>query len=130
MICCKIIFDYQNPQGDFKLLLEKLGSYGDVLWDQHTLYFSDTSGNITEQQIVSVIQSCKYSKIFIDSYDRNNQPNYENDYVMGWLTDHLMKISYNLCEQASQKTFQDISKGLDILNEQLDKQLSEQKNNI
>lgn len=31
MICCKIIFDYQNPQGDFKLLLEKLGSYGDVL---------------------------------------------------------------------------------------------------
>lgn len=119
MICCKIIANFSSKEGQFSVLLNKLGSLGDVLWDNNSLFFADVENDISEKKILSIIKKSGYGKGYIDIYTKENSP-HENDYINGWINDKLIKICYNKCEQESQKIFKDISVGLDILNEEID----------
>lgn len=131
MICCKIIADYKNSQGNFQLLLDTLANYGDFLWDNNTLFFSETDSNhFTEKKIQNILKKSGYTKYFIDVYDENNQPQ-ETQNINIWLANKLIRINYNNYQKENQKVFSNISKGLDMLETEIDNmsQANQEKQN-
>ena len=120
MICCKIVTNFSSQEGNFAGLLERLGNRGAVLWEQGVLYFADVEKDTDEKKIVSILKKSGYKKSFIDEYCKDNPP-HENEYVDGWINDKLIRICYNKCEQESVEVFKNVSKGLDILNAEIDK---------
>lgn len=129
MICCKIVTDYNSSTGDFEKLIKKLSKYGDFLWDNNALFFGDIENDTTEKKIGKILKNSGYNKFYISVYSEQNQPQ-ETDFINGWLTDRIVRINYKQCEEESQKVFQDIAKGLDMLNQELDALKSEaQKEN-
>lgn len=128
MICCKIITNFNDAHGNFEKLLNTLSSYGEVLWENGYIFFGDTEHDeVNEKKVQKILKNSGYMSFFINTYAKENQPN-ETDDINGWLTDKLIKINYVQYERHSQQIFKDISKGLDILNQQVDElQLQQQK---
>ena len=130
MICCKIIADYNNPQGDFSKLFKTLSNYGDVLWENNALFFGDTENiKTSESKVKSIIKKSGYSKSFIDVYDQTNEP-HEGEYVNGWIYDKIIKINYKMCELTSQKVFRETMVGLDELDKEIERLREEAKQEI
>ncbi len=117
MICCKIVTNFNA--GDIEKLFNSLSSAGEFLLANNYLYFCDTESNITETKIKNFLKKAGYTNFFIDIYNKDNQP-CESEEINGWLLNKIMKMNYNLCEQENQKLFQEISKGLDLLDIELD----------
>jgi len=130
MICCKIIADYENINASFSGLLNKLSKYAEVLWDNDYLYVGETKTNfLTERKIINILKANNYTKYFIDIYSKENQPK-ESEFVNGWLTDKLIKISYNQYEIENQKMLKETMIGLQMLEQQVDDILKQQKSKI
>ena len=119
MICCKIVTNFSSVEGKFSELLQKLGSKGSVLWEGNNLYFADVENDTDEKKLTSILKRCGYKKSFIDEYWKDNLP-HESDNINGWVNDKLIKICYNKYQQESQEVFKNVSKGLDILNAEID----------
>lgn len=121
MICCKIIADYNSDSGNFSKLLQLLGQCGDFLWTDNALFFSNVDDfDFTEKQIVKILRKANYPQYFINIYSKKNQPS-ENEEVNAWLLNKLMRINYQMYERESQEAFRDISHGLDLLNDEIEK---------
>ena len=120
MICCKIITDYNSSTGDFDKLVQSLMKKGDFLWDNNALFFGDIEGDTTEKQVGNLLKKAGFNKFYIETYSQTNQPR-ESDFINGWLMDRIVRINYKMCEDESQKVFHDISIGLDLLNEEIDR---------
>lgn len=125
MICCKIISDFSNTNASFQKLFDSLAQIGEFLWENNSLFFADTVGNVTEKKLTSIVKKAGYTKVYIDEYTKENQPQ-ESDYINGWLMDKIMKILYKRCEDTCQKQFRDVSAALDIIDVEID-QLYKQK---
>ena len=121
-VCCQIITKFFNVPDGFRCLLETLSEYGDILWTDGKLYFASVSEEktLSESQLEKIMKEKGYYKFFIDSYDFNTLPK-ESEYIVGWLQDRLIKINYLTYEEESQKVFHDISKGLDMLDSEIDR---------
>lgn len=120
MICCKITTNYQDPNGNFEVLMEKLSNLGECLWSEGNLYFSDVVNDKTNHTTVGkILKKAGYKQFYILEYSRTVEPN-EDDSINSWIFDKLIKINYQQCERQSQKTFHEISKGLDILDSIID----------
>lgn len=130
MICCKIIADYNNESGSFQTLLELLANYGDVRWEQGSLFFADVSGESNERKIRNIVKKAGYTKCYIDVYDKNNTPHETDDSVNSWLMNKLLQLSYYDLENKSQKLYKEISVGLDALDKQVDEILKEEREKI
>ena len=127
MICCKIVSDFNSLEVKFGDLLEKLGKYGDVFWHNNNLFFADYENDTTDKAKVSrILKKCGCTDFYICVYTKDNVPQ-ETDEANIWLTNRLIKMNYNLYERQSQEMFREISKGLDLLNEQVSDLLSQQK---
>lgn len=125
MICCKIIID---KSGQFATLWSELAKYGDCLYDNNALYFGDTEHNaVTNRKVCNIIKKSGYKNFFIEEYNKENQPNETDEATNGWIIDKLIKINYKLYEQASQELFHNISKGLDILDQEIDQIIANQE---
>ncbi len=120
MICCKIITDFNNPNGSFDKLVQSLMKRGDFLWDSNALFFGDIENDTTEKQVANLLKKAGFNKFYIETYSQSDPPR-ESDFINGWLTDRIVRINYKMCEDESQKVFHDISKGLDLLNEEIDR---------
>lgn len=119
MICCKIITDYNNIHGNFNQLLKDLTSCGDFLWENNSLYFSNTyEYEVNKKTLIQILKKNGYDDFFINIYSKNNEPN-ENENINGWIYDKLIKINYKCYEHESQELFKNISKGLDMLDEEI-----------
>lgn len=118
MICCKIIANYNDEHADFSKLCRLLAQKGDWLWDSGSLYFADTTGQTKEQTVTKIFKKAGYNKIFINEYDCEHEP-YESDNIKGWITDKLVRITYNTIERDNQKILQETAKGLKEIDEQL-----------
>lgn len=112
MICCKIITNFDN--GDFNELISKIAVAGDFLFANNYLFFCDTESDISEKKIKSLLKRSGYQEFYINVYDQKNPPK-ETDDINAWLLNKIMKMNYNQCERENQKVFQEISKGLDLL---------------
>lgn len=120
MICCKIMANYGNPAGDFGKLLASLGKCGDILYENDAIFFGDTENLGTdEKKIRQIFKKSGYKDLFILVYTKENPPK-ESDGLNGWITDKLMKINYKQYEIQSQEVFRNTSKGLDILENEID----------
>lgn len=130
MICCKIIADFDNPNGSFKGLLEKLSEYGEVLWENNHLFFGETSTDfLTEKKIINILKKNNYTKFFVDIYSKDNQPK-ESDGINGWLNDKLIKINYNMYEKENQQMLKETMIGLDMLEKMVDQLHLEQDKEV
>lgn len=130
MICCKIVANYNDTNGNFQKLIEKLIKYGDFLWENGAIFFGDTEhGDVDSKTIKRIFRSTGYKDCFICCYDKNNEPNERDESINGWLADKLIKINYTSYERQSQEVFKNISKGLDILDEEIEniRQTQQQK---
>lgn len=130
MICCKIVANYNSTEGDFEKLWETLSKKGNLLWESGSLYFADCEGSCTQAQIKRIIKKCGYGDCYINIYNKENQPQFETDVVIGWLSDKLIKINYSTYEQVNQEMLKNVSKGLDQLNVALDKMISQKKKRL
>ncbi|MBO7732380.1 MAG: hypothetical protein J6S67_07500 [Methanobrevibacter sp.] len=121
MICCKITADYVNPQGNFNKLLQSLAQYGSFLWEDNNLYFSNVDDlDVNQNKVALILKKSGYRDHFIFVYDKEHEPR-ESEYINGWILDKLIKINYNLYENQSQELFRNISHGLDLLDEELER---------
>lgn len=127
MICCKIISDFNNANGDFTGVLETLGKIADLYWNGNYLFLGETESNLlSEKKIIKILKSKGYTKVFVDIYSKDNQPS-EDDFINGWLTDKIIKINYALYEQENQKMLQDTMKGLEMLETAVGAELKKQQ---
>lgn len=130
MICCKIVANYNDVNGNFKKLSEKLIKYGDFLWENGVVFFGDTEHEeVDSKTIKRIFRSAGYKECFVYSYDKNNEPDEKDQSINSWLLDKIVKINYTNYEKQSQELFKSISKGLDMLDEQIEnlKQSQQQK---
>lgn len=118
MIVCKIISKFTS--GNFKDLSKKLLEQGYSLLEKDTLYFADIESNFDTKKISRILKSCGYANFYIEEFNKDNQPK-ESEFINGWILDKIIKINYAKCEQESQEVFRNISKGLDLLNEEIKK---------
>lgn len=131
MICCKIVIDYAGSaaEGNISILLTKLAESGDFLWENGSLYFSNTdSPCVDEQYLTRLIRKCGYRRFFVHPYANGSEPK-ESDRVDAWIYDRLIKIAYQECEKKSQQAFKDIMVGLDMLDAEIER-LCETKNSL
>lgn len=118
MICCKIIADFNLPTGKFAEFLGELSLKGDFLWENNILYFGDTFGETNYKSIEKLLKKTGYPKYFIYEYGKDNSPQ-ETERINGWLLDKIVRINYMQYERTSQEVFHNISKGLDMLEEEI-----------
>jgi hypothetical protein len=98
MICCKIISNFQDKNISLAKILKSLGSLGYLIWDGQSIFFADVSSyQIDESKIRSLLRKCGVKSLYINVYDKDNQPR-ENDEIDAWILDKLIKINYKLCE--------------------------------
>jgi len=127
MICCKITADFNNANGSFKGVLDSLGKYADLYWENNYLFLGETDTDfLTEKKIINILKKNGYTKFFVDIYSKDNQPN-ETEAINGWLTDKLIKINYNTFERVNQEMLKNTMKGLEDLEKYVDLQLKQQK---
>lgn len=127
MICCKIVSDFNSATCKFSLLFESLGKYGDVFWHNGAVFFADCENIKTDKnKVARILKKCGCTDFYISVYTKDNEPQ-EDDEANIWLVSRLIKMNYNLYEYESQETFREISKGLDLLNEEVSKLRSQQK---
>ena len=127
MICCKIITNFSSGQGRFGELVKGLGKYGEILWAEDTLYFADTENDSTDRGTVSrLLKKYGFKEHYIEEYNKENPPK-KDEAIGGWLYDRLVKIAYVACERESQKVFREISKGLDMLDAEVEEIYKQQK---
>lgn len=120
MICCKIITDFSAIGGKFGRLLDSLGKYGDVLYENDVIYFGATEDmKVDKKKVKSIFRKSGYPECLILEYTKENPPK-ETDSLNGWINGKLMKINYNQYEIKSQEAFKNTMKGLDILERQID----------
>ena len=130
MICCKIITDYNSANGNLNKLLQKLINCGNFLWENNNLYFSNTDDySVDQKKIAKILKNSGYNNFFINVYDKEHTPN-ENEMTNGWITEQLIKINYACYEDQSQKLFSNISKGLDMLDTEINRLQTEKENLI
>lgn len=127
MICCKIIADFDNQNANFSGMLKKISQHASVLWENKSLYVAEVDGDfLTEKRIIRILKLNNYTKVFVDIYSRDNQPE-ETESINWWLEDKLMKISYNQYEQENQEMLKNTMKGLKMLNQEVDVLLKQQQ---
>jgi len=98
MICCKIIADYDNPDGSFSKLCDCLSQKGDLLWvsSANVMFFADVSGDTDEKKVIRYVKKAGYSKVFVDVYDKKHEP-HENEEVNSWIAGkvaHLIAVEF------------------------------------
>ena len=107
MICCKIVANYNNTEGNFSGLIKDLGKKGEILLFQDHLFFSDCVNNIDKKFLSKILKKNNYKEFFINEYTEENQPQ-ESEFINGWLFDKLIKISYNMYEKVNQEKLREI----------------------
>ena len=120
MICCKIIADYNNKDASFKNLLSLLSKKGDLYWSNGVLFFADTEGDITEKSLVRLYKKVGYTKVFVDVFDKDNEPNNDDEVIKSWISDKLVKIYYKQYEMERQQVFRETKRGLDEIEKEVD----------
>ena len=118
MICCKIVANYNNTEGNFSGLIKDLGKKGEILLFKDHLFFSDCVNNIDKKFLSKVLKKNNYKEFFINEYTEENQPQ-ESEFINGWLFDKLIKISYNMYEKVNQEKLREIWNKIDFLTEEL-----------
>ena len=126
MICCKIIADYNNTAGSLNELCRLLSKKGDWTWNGDALFFADTEGEVEEKTVVRYVKKAGYTKVFVDVYDKNNEP-HENESIKGWIIDKVTKIYYVQYTKENQKVLLETKKGLDEINRELDNMIIDLK---
>ncbi len=124
MICCKIITNFNAEHGNFGQLCSFLGKKGSWIWDGNSLYFADIDGPTDEKTVMRLIKKAGYQKAYIDVYDKDNEPR-ESDELKSWVADKLMKIYYLQFERKNQEILRETNRGLQELNQELDKIIRE-----
>lgn len=120
MICCKIIADYNNTEVSFKNLFSLLSKKGDLYWSNGALFFADTEGNMTEKSLIRLYKKVGYTKVFVDVFDKDNEPNDADEVIRSWVSDKLVKIYYKQYEMECQQVFKETKKGLDEIEKEVD----------
>lgn len=116
MICCKIAADFGANRGEFAALCHSLCRKGSLKYQNGAMYFADVENPSTGKPFVArCLRKAGYPSFYICEYDKDNRPNEPDADANAWLADKLIKMNYRLCEEQSQKSFREISKGLDIL---------------
>lgn len=126
MICCKIITDYNGNTGSFGSLCTLLGKKGDWIWNGDAIFFADIEGSTNERSIINCVKKAGYTKVYVDVYDRNNEP-HENEDVKSWITDKVFQIYYKQFEEKNQAVLMETKRGLDEIEQELDNLIREAK---
>ena len=124
MICCKIIADYNNPQGSFDKLCELLGKKGDWMWESGAMFFADTEGPTEEKQVIQCVKKAGYTKYYIDVYDEKNEPR-EGEVAYGWIAGNVAKITYAKFEEQHREVLLQTKEGLNQVEKELDSLIDE-----
>lgn len=127
MICCKIITNLNQGSSEVNKLFQKLFKKGDYLVSAGYIYFCDSEFNTDKNTVAKILRSCGFKDFYIDVYTEQNPPK-ENDEINAWLCNQLLKLNYNMFEQQSQEVFRNISKGLDVLEVELEKIINKENN--
>lgn len=129
MICCKITADF-GKGGDFVRLIEKLSRSGDIYYRGKAMYFADVAGKADAKAVGRALRGAGYGRFFVEEFARDNPPNEGDDEITSWLTSKLIRMNYNACEERSQRAFRGISKGLDLLDAELDAMIEEKDREV
>lgn len=121
MICCKIITNFDDPNGSFSGVLEDLGKLGDIYWQNGTMFFADVENDKTNKsKVARILKNNGYQDFYIQVYTNPDQIK-EGDYIDGWIAGKLVTIQYETFERANQEVLHNIMTGLDMLNTEIDK---------
>lgn len=114
MICCKIIANFSDQNGDFAGLLQGLSKYGSTLYDSSMLFFATDEDNINKNKVKNILKKNKYTESIIYEYGVDNLPQ-ESSYINGWIKDWLVTIQKKMIESSQQENFRILSKKMDDL---------------
>lgn len=127
MICCKIIANFRQDSALSKnSLIDLVSEAGDCLFSGNSLFFCSLEEEFDEKSLKKILKKCKITNYFINIYDQENPPR-ENDDVNIWLANKLIQMNYKKYEIESQKAFRDISKGLDMIDQELERMEKEEQ---
>lgn len=129
MICCKITADF-GKGGDLLRLIDRLSPSGDMYFRGKALYFADVAGKADERSVRRALKGAGYKSFFVEEFTRDNPPSEGDDEIASWLTSKLIRMNYNACEERSQRAFRGISKGLDLLDAELDAMIEEKDREV
>lgn len=121
MICCKISANFNDPKANLEKLFEDLKKCGYFLWENNNLYFGNVDDySVDEKKIKKILKSNGYSNSFINIYGKDNQP-VEEERITYRILDKLIKINYNRFEHENQQMLENVTKGINILDQEIDK---------
>lgn len=121
MICCKISANFNDPKANLEKLFEDLKKCGYFLWENNNLYFGNVDDySVDEKKIKKILKSNGYGNSFINIYSKDNQP-IEEERITYWILDKLIKINYNRFEHENQQMLANVTKGINMLDQEIDK---------
>lgn len=123
MICCKITANFNSNIGDFEKLCQYLDDHGSIMWANNNLFFGSLENDCSKKTISTIMKKSGYKEFFIQEFCRITDPK-EDQHIMGWLWDYIIKITVKTAENTEQKEFGRLAEELDQFNKELSAELS------
>ena len=127
MVCCKIILPLTG--GSFSKLCSGLGDHGGVLVVGPNVFFGTVEEEYTDKTVRALLRRSGYREFILECYDKDNQPDSEEDVVRGWLTDWLVRMEAKHVQDVSQDKFKELAMKMDALEKEIDSRKAKEGSN-
>ena len=112
MIVCKIIADFDSPEGDFSSLFNDLVPNGALLCPDDAIFFASSIESFDKKKLKRILKKRGYGDSVIIEYGVSNPPK-ETPVVNGWIFDYLSQNAVMRLGRENQKIIRESIRQLD-----------------
>lgn len=88
MIVCKIMADFNTPEGDFSGFFKALAPLGAILCPGDSVFFASSLDSVDKKKVKKLLKKSGYADSVIVEYGVGNPPK-ETPMINGWLFDNI-----------------------------------------
>lgn len=88
MIVCKIMADFDAPEGDFSGFFNALAPLGPILCPGDSVFFASSLDSVDKKKVKKLLKKSGYTDSVIVEYGVGNPPK-ETPMINGWLFDNI-----------------------------------------
>lgn len=88
MIVCKIMADFDSPEGDFSGFFNSLAPLGAILCPGDAVFFASSLDSVDKKKVKRLLKKSGYADSVIVEYGVGNPPKESPD-TNGWLFDYI-----------------------------------------
>ena len=124
MIVCKIMADFNSPEGKFGDLFNSLVPLGAIKCPGDSLFFASPLDPIDKKKIKRILKKCGYQDSVIVEYGVGNPPR-ETPEINGWVFDFIVQNAITRLGRENRDAIKDGMRQLDEIDGMIAKQLEE-----